>query len=70
MAQFATTESDVLTLAQETKSGLAANTDVYPRPPVSPAILLNHIDEFNNRRTTPSPPTPPRRRPPPPSKPP
>ncbi len=39
MPKFPTTEADILVLAQQLKSGLAAHAAVYPEPPVLPADL-------------------------------
>ena len=39
MARFPITEADILALAQAMGSGLAANSVVYPAPPVAPVAL-------------------------------
>jgi hypothetical protein len=50
MATFPRTESDIVALAQEMKSGLQDNAAVYPNPPYSPDSINARTWAFINAR--------------------
>ncbi|MFH2056489.1 MAG: fibronectin type III domain-containing protein [bacterium] len=51
MAQFPTTEAEVLALAQNISAGLTANPGVFPAPPVAPVDLSTAIATYVISRT-------------------
>lgn len=50
MARFPITEADIVALAQAIESGLAANTALYPAPPVLPAGLTLLVGAYTTAK--------------------